>query len=89
MRATRDHPHVLDRGRHRVVLALCSPAAPSAAIEGRDYVTPEDIKAGRRCRLAHRITIKPELWMSAASGPVVNEVLDSVTAPQALDRSER
>ena len=51
---------------------------------------PRGRQAGRRAALAHRITIKPELWMSAASGAsVVTDVLNSVAAPQALDRSER
>ncbi len=89
VRATRDHPHVLIGSSPRGSLALLLTARAIAAIEGRDYVTPEDVKRVAAPALAHRITIKPELWMSAASGAsVVNEVLNSVTAPQALDRSE-
>ena len=89
VRATRDHAHVLIGSSPRGSLALLLTARAIAAIEGRDYVTPEDVKRVAAPALAHRITIKPELWMSAASGAsVVNEVLNSVTAPQALDRSE-
>jgi MoxR-like ATPase len=53
-----------------------------AVIDGRDYVTPEDVKAVAQPVLAHRITIKPELWMSSASGAtVVSDVLKSVPTP--------
>ena len=90
VRATRDHPHVLIGSSPRGSLALLLTARAMAAIEGRDYVTPEDVKRVAAPALAHRITIKPELWMSAASGAsVVTDVLNSVAAPQALDRSER
>jgi MoxR-like ATPase len=90
VRATRDHPHVLIGSSPRGSLALLLTARAIAAIEGRDYVTPEDVKRVAAPALAHRITIKPELWMSAASGAsVVTDVLNSVAAPQALDRSER
>ena len=89
VRATRDHPHVLIGSSPCGSLALLLTARAIAAIEGRDYVTPEDVKRVA-APLAHRITIKPELWMSAASGAsVVTDVLNSVAAPQALDRSER
>ena len=90
VRATREHPHVLIGSSPRGSLALLLTARAIAAIEGRDYVTPEDVKRVAAPALAHRITIKPELWMSAASGAsVVTDVLNSVAAPQALDRSER
>ena len=90
VRATRVHPHVLIGSSPRGSLALLLTARAMAAIEGRDYVTPEDVKRVAAPALAHRITIKPELWMSAASGAsVVTDVLNSVAAPQALDRSGR
>ena len=38
-----------------------------AVIAGRDYVTPEDVKVVAQPVLAHRITVKPEMWMSQAS----------------------
>ena len=37
-------------------------------LRGRDYVIPEDVKAVARAVLAHRITVRPELWMTEASG---------------------
>ncbi|WP_336275761.1 hypothetical protein [Nocardioides sp. B-3] len=58
-----------------------------ALIRGRDYVIPEDVKAVATSVLAHRITVKPELWMTRASGSrVVTAVLSEVPAPGALER---
>ena len=55
-------------------------------IRGRDYVIPEDVKAVARAVLSHRITVKPELWMTQASGPrVVDGVLAEVPTPRALE----
>jgi MoxR-like ATPase len=55
-------------------------------IRGRDYVIPEDVKAVARAVLSHRITVKPELWMTQASGRrVVDAVLTSVATPRALE----
>ena len=47
---------------------------------------PEDVKAVARSVLSHRITVKPELWMTQASGQrVVDAVLQSVSAPSTLE----
>jgi hypothetical protein len=55
-------------------------------LRGRDYVIPEDVKAVARAVLGHRITVKPELWMTQASGPrVVDSVLGSVPTPATLE----
>ena len=84
--ATRRHPHVLVGASPRGSLALLLTARAVAVIAGRDYVTPEDVKAVAIASLAHRITVKPELWMSAASGAtVVDDVLSSVPVPAALE----
>ncbi len=82
--ATRGHVHVLAGASPRGSLAtlLCSRAY--AALSGRDYVTPEDVKAVAVSTLAHRVTVKPELWMSGASGTsVVRSVLAAVASPSA------
>ena len=85
--ATRSHPDVLIGASPRGALGLVLAARGCALIRGRDYVIPEDVKAGRHPVLAHRITVKPELWMTQASGSrVVEAVLSSVTAPGALER---
>ncbi len=84
--ATRSHPQVLLGSSPRGSLALMLIARSFAVIAGRDYVTPEDVKAAAPAVLAHRISVKPELWMSNASGvSVVTEVLRSVPTPAALE----
>ncbi len=84
--ATRSHPHVLLGSSPRGSLALMLLARAFAVIVGRDYVTPEDVKAVALPVLGHRISVKPELWMTNASGAsVVAEVLDSVPTPAALE----
>jgi MoxR-like ATPase len=90
VQATRVHPHVLIGSSPRGSLALMLTARAVAVIAGRDYVTPEDVKEVAVPALAHRMTIKPELWMSAATGAsVVRDVLGSVPAPAALDATQR
>ena len=73
----------------RIAAWRARPAAGVAAfaiIAGRDYVTPEDVKAVAEPVLAHRITVKPEMWMSQVSGrTVVQAVLSSVATPDALE----
>jgi MoxR-like ATPase len=80
--ATRVHGDVLMGASPRGALGLLLCARAFAIIDGRDYVTPEDVKAVARPVLAHRITVKPELWMSDVSGSnVVTRLLRSVPTP--------
>ncbi|WP_310526452.1 MoxR family ATPase [Nocardioides sp.] len=84
--ATRGHQDVLIGASPRGSLGLVLAARGWALIRGRDYVIPEDVKAVASSVLAHRITVKPELWMTRASGArVVEAVLASVPAPGALE----
>ncbi|MGC4111201.1 MAG: MoxR family ATPase [Nocardioides sp.] len=86
--ATREHNDVLTGSSPRGSLGLALAARGFAVIRGRDYVIPEDVKVVARAVLSHRITVKPELWMTQASGPrVVDAVLASVPTPRALERS--
>jgi MoxR-like ATPase len=81
-RATRSHPSVLMGASPRCALALLLVARGLATIAGRDYVVPEDVKDAAVPVLAHRITVRPELWMSHVSGTdVVHAVLATVPAP--------
>ena len=51
---------------------------------------PEDVKVVDRSVLSHRITVKPELRMTQASGPrVVDAVLASVPGPSTLESARR
>ncbi|HET7385350.1 MAG TPA: MoxR family ATPase [Nocardioidaceae bacterium] len=84
--ATREHPHVLMGSSPRGALALMLTARAYAVIGGRDYVVPEDVKAVARSVLSHRVTVKPELWMSDVSGAsVVRGVLGQVETPGARE----
>jgi MoxR-like ATPase len=83
--ATREHPDVLTGASPRGSLGLVLAARAFALLRGRDYVIPEDVKAVARSVLSHRITVKPELWMTQASGRrVVDAVLGQVPTPTTL-----
>ena len=67
-------------------LALLKLARARAALAGRDFVVPEDVKSVAVPALAHRLTLRPELWIQRVRGEdVVEEVLDSVPTPPAED----
>ena len=84
--ATREHREALTGASPRGSLGLVLTARAWALLRGRDYVVPEDVKAVARAVLAHRITIKPELWMTSASGrTVVDAVLTEVPTPTTLE----
>ncbi len=84
--ATRSHQHVLVGSSPRGALGLTLAARAYAVVSGRDFVIPEDVKAVAHPVLAHRMTLKPELWMSNVSGAtVVQNVLASVATPSARD----
>ncbi|WP_395155062.1 AAA family ATPase [Ilumatobacter sp.] len=88
--ATRSHPHALMGSSPRGALALMLVARSFAVVAGRDFVTPEDVKAVAVPVLAHRIAVKPELWMSNSNGAsVVAGVLGSVATPAALEVDSR
>jgi MoxR-like ATPase len=79
-------PHVLMGSSPRGALGLMLAARAYAVIDSRDYVTPEDVKEVAEPVLAHRITVKPEMWMSQVTGrTVVATVLASVPAPAPLE----
>ena len=57
-----------------------------AALSGRDFVTPEDVKAVAVPALAHRLMVRPELWVQRLRGEdVVREALETVPTPPAED----
>ena len=69
-------------------LGLLLASRAYAVIAGRDFVTPEDVKAVAEPVLSHRITVKPEMWLSQVSGrTVVAAVLASVPVPAPLELS--
>ncbi|WP_111648367.1 AAA family ATPase [Actinoplanes lutulentus] len=80
--ATREHGAVLVGSSPRGSLALLLLARARAAMAGRDYVVPEDVKDVAVPALAHRITLRPEMWLRQVNPSfVVQEVLSAVPAP--------
>jgi MoxR-like ATPase len=80
--ATRAHPKVQLGASPRGALALLLCARAQALIAGRDFTTPDDVKSVAPSVLAHRITVKPELWLTDVSGETITaEVLASVPTP--------
>jgi len=80
--ATRDHPAVEVGASPRGSLALMLVSRARAVIEGRDYVTPEDVKGVGPSVLAHRLTLTPQSWASGLPATeVVNNLLSQVAGP--------
>ncbi|GAA2595925.1 MoxR family ATPase [Winogradskya consettensis] len=80
--ATREHSATLVGASPRGSLALLLLARARAVMSGRDYVVPEDVKDVAVPALAHRLTLRPEMWLRRVDpGFVVQEVLQNVAAP--------
>ncbi|MGC4894844.1 AAA family ATPase [Micromonospora sp. DT31] len=80
--ATREHPSALVGASPRGSLALLLLSRVRAVFANRDYVVPEDVKAVAVPALAHRITLRPEMWLRRVDPAfVVGEVLESTPAP--------
>jgi len=81
--ATRESPRVQVGASPRGSLALLKLSRCRAALRGRDFVVPEDVKAVAVPALGHRLTLRPELWVQRVRGEdVVAECLDAVPTPR-------
>ena len=86
-RATRDSPQLAVGASPRGSLALMKVARARAAYLGRDFVTPDDIKAVSIPALAHRLTLAPEFWVQRIDpAEAVRAAVASVAVP-VLDES--
>jgi MoxR-like ATPase len=82
--STRDSARTLLGASPRGSLALLKLGRARAALRGRDFVTPEDVKAVAVPALAHRLSLRPELWVQRVRpDDVVRECLDAVPVPPA------
>jgi MoxR-like ATPase len=80
--ATRENAQVQVGASPRGTLALLKLARAKAGVGGRDFVTPDDVKHIAVPALAHRITLRPELWIQRVSAEdVVRDCLDSCPVP--------
>jgi MoxR-like ATPase len=82
--ATRGNADVQVGASPRGALALMKAARGRALLNGRDFVTPDDVKEIAVPVLAHRLTLRPEMWVRRVGGEdVVRAVLTTVPAPSA------
>ncbi len=80
---TRHHPQVAVGASPRSELDLIQLARARALLLGRDYVIPEDVKALATSAIAHRITLRPEMWVRRIQGAdVVDELLRRLPVPR-------
>jgi MoxR-like ATPase len=80
--ATREHPDLALGASPRGSLALFKTAQGLAALRGRDYVLPDDVKPLVRPALAHRLIVRPE---SALRGRTADQVLNDLLKKVPLD----
>ena len=82
--ATREHPDVAHGGSPRATLAFLEGAKARAAIHGREYVIPDDVKALARPILVHRLVLSTDADLSnVAASDIVAEIVDSIEPPSA------
>ncbi len=82
--STRDHPDASLGVSPRASLALMRGAQARSMIDGRDFVSPDDVKSIAEAVMSHRLIISPAARMRGVTGEeLVGEVLDSVPVPGA------
>jgi MoxR-like ATPase len=83
VRATRSHHSVLLGGGPRATQSLILAARAGAAIAGRDFVTPDDVKLMAGPVLEHRLILQPDYEIEGLStAEVVNSILQDVAVPR-------
>ncbi len=88
--STRSSQRVQVGASPRGSLAILKLSRAKAALDGRDFVTPEDVKAVAVPALSHRLILRPELWVQRVRPEdVVRESLETVPAPAAEDLPTR
>ena len=84
--ATRESQSTAVGASPRGSLALLKLSRCKAALAGRDFVLPDDVKAVAVPALAHRVVLRPELWVQRVSAEdVIADVLANVPTPKAED----
>lgn len=83
VRATRSHESVLVGAGPRATQALMLASRASAAMEGRDFITPEDVKSLAEPVLEHRLVLRPDYEVEGATvGEIVEDILKKVEVPR-------
>ncbi len=84
VRQTREHPDVYLGSSSRGALAIYRLGQARAAVDGRDYVLPDDVKALAKAALGHRIIVGPAARIKdVESEQIVQEILDRLPVPGA------
>lgn len=80
---TRNHPHLYLGGSPRASLAIMNASKAFAAINGRDFVTPEDAKRALAPVLRHRVIVSPEREMEGMTPEtVIDMIAQSIEIPR-------
>lgn len=80
---SRNHPHLYLGGSPRASIATLNAAKAFAAMQGRDFVIPEDVKKALVPVLNHRVILTPEREMEGmTTDSVVNMIMESVEIPR-------
>jgi MoxR-like ATPase len=83
VRETRQHESVLVGAGPRATQALLLASRANAAIDGRDFVTPDDIRTLANGILEHRLILRPEFEIEGTDTlSVIRKILDKVTVPR-------
>ncbi|WP_084215723.1 AAA family ATPase [Pseudonocardia spinosispora] len=86
--ATREDKDVLVGASPRASLALLQLARARAVLDGRDFVTPDDVKTLAVPTLAHRLSLRPEMWVRRVQAEdVLTRILSKVAAPRTVSTS--
>jgi MoxR-like ATPase len=86
VQATRHDSRIAVGASPRGSLALLKLARVQAALEGRQYVLPDDVKVFVRPALAHRLILSPDLWMQRrAADEVIGSLLQATAVPVISD----
>ncbi|MDG5489532.1 MoxR family ATPase [Sphingomonas sp. BGYR3] len=83
IRATRNHPDLSSGASPRAASALASAARAAAALEGRDYVLPDDVKRLAPALMRHRLILSPAAEIDGRRvDDIIAGIIDSVEAPR-------
>ena len=83
VRKTRDWPAISLGASPRAAIAVLRVSKAFAAMEGRDFIVPDDVKASAKCTLRHRITLNPEAELEGVTpDEALEQILRSVEVPK-------
>lgn len=83
VRATRENDNVLVGAGPRATQALLLASRATAALDDRDFVTPDDVRSLCEAVLGHRIILRPEYKIEGVTiGEVIAKILEQVAVPR-------